>query len=136
MLVGAATVFAKNTCGVGVVKVDECSVFFSQLMHFVKGANNAVHGEHTVGGDKDGAGTVSLGLGELSFQISHVVVGVAVASSLAKANTVDDGGVVEGVGDDSVFLFQQAFKETAIGVKAGAEENCIFHTKEVAKAFF
>ena len=48
----------------------------------------------------------------------------------AQAYAVDDGGVVQGVGDNRIFCAKQGLKQTAVGVEAGGVENRVFHSKE------
>ena len=134
MLVRATAAGAEYACGVGFVEVYEGAVLLSQLVDFVQAGNDAVHGEHAVCGDEDGAGAVGLGLLQLGLEVCHVVVGIAVTGGLAKAHAVDDGGVVEGVGDDGVFLGQEGLEQAAVGIKAGAEEDGVLHTEEGAEA--
>ena len=112
VLVRTATALAQHARGVGFVEVHQSAVLLSQFVNLVETGHNAVHGEHAVGGDEDGAGAGSLGFLKLGFEVGHVVVGVAVAGSLAEAHAVDDGGVVQGVGDDGIFLGEKAFEET------------------------
>ena len=68
---------------------------------------------------------------EPRFQLNHVVVGVAETLRFTQANTVDDGGVVQGVGDNRIFCAEQGLEQAAVGVEAGGVENRVFHSEEV-----
>ena len=116
---GAATVFADKANRVRVIHHHQRVVFIRQIAHAFQVGNHTVHGEHAVGGDQDVAGTGFTGLFQAGFQLNHVVVGVAETLRFTQANTVDDGGVVQGVGDNRIFCAEQGFKQTAVGVEAG-----------------
>ena len=68
-------------------------------------------------------GAVTVGLLQAVFQFVHVAIGEAVAPGLAEPDAVDDRGVVEGVGNDCVFLAEQRLEQPAIGVEAGGEQD-------------
>ena len=125
----AASGLADHTGGVALVHHDHCVVFVGQLVDLVQWADIAVHGEDTIGDDD--AETVLLGSLELLLEVCHIGVGIAVALCFAEADTVDDGGVVEGVGDDGVLVGQQGFEDTAVGVEAGSVEDGVFSAEEI-----
>ena len=100
---------------------DEGVVFFGEVADFVHGGDVAVHGEDAVGGDD--AESLGLGLFEALFELVHVSVGIAVAFGFAEAHAVDDGGVVEGVGDDGVLFGEEGLEEASVGVEAGGVED-------------
>ena len=118
MLGGAAPAGADDAGGVAVVDVDERVVAFGEIADLVELRDDAVHGEDAVGGDELEARAGRIGGFELRFEVGHVVVLVAVALRLAEAHAVDDGRVVQLIGDDGVFGAQQCFEEAAIGVEA------------------
>ena len=84
----AVTGGADNTCRVAFVDHDECVIFLGKVTDLVHGSHISVHGEHTVGDDD--AETLCLCGLELTFQVLHVGVGVAVAYSLAESYAVND----------------------------------------------
>lgn len=94
--------------------------------------NDAIHGEHAVGGNELQPGAGCVGGLELGFQIGHVVVLIAVPLGLAQADAVDDGGVVQLIADDSVLGGEHHFEQAAIGVEAGGVENGVFGAEETA----
>ena len=59
------------------------------------------------------------------LQLVHVGVGEAIALGLAEADAVDDGGVVQRIGDDRVLCPEQRLEQAAIRVEAGGEEDRI-----------
>ena len=67
---------------------------------------------------------------QLRLEIGHVVVGVAEALRLAQPDAVDDGGVVQRVGDDRVLLAEQRLEQAAVGVEAGGVEDGVLHAEE------
>ncbi len=64
----------------------------------------------------------------------HVAVFVTKPPRLAQADAVNDGGMVELIGNDRIVLAQQGFKQAAIGVKAGGIQNHIVHLQEGSQA--
>ena len=131
VFVGAAAIFADKANRVRVIHHYQRVVFIRQIAHAFQVGDHAVHGEHAVGGDQHVAGTGFTGLFQAGFQLNHVVVGVAETLRFAQAYTVDDGGVVQGVGDNRVFCTEQGLKQTAVGVEAGGVQNRVFHSEEV-----
>ena len=92
----------------------------------------AVHGEDAVGGDQDVAGAAPARRAELAVEIVHVVVLEAEAARLGQADAVDDGGVVQAVGDHGVLVGQERLEERAVGVEGGGEEDGVVEA-EVAR---
>ena len=90
----------------------------------------AVHREHAIGRDQPAAG--ARGLAQALFELAGVAVRVAQPARLAEPHTVDDRGVVEGVGDDRVVLAEQRLEEPGVGVEAGRVENRVLATEECA----
>ena len=99
-------------------------VLFGQVADLVHRGHIAVHAEHAVGADD--AESLGLGLLEAAFEIFHVGILVAVANRLAETHAVDNGGVVERIGDDGVFRCEQRLEHTAVGVEAGGVEDGVF----------
>lgn len=58
----------------------------------------------------------------------HVFVLVAEFLGLAKANAVDDGGVIQLVGDDGVVGRQHGLEQAGVGVETARVENGILAT--------
>ena len=126
VLMRPASPLAKEARGVAVVEMDDGVVFGRQFVNLVKLGNDAVHGKDAVRGNQLDAGAGGVRLLQLGFQVRHVVVGVAEALGLAEAHPVDDGGMVQGIGNNGVVRGQQPFEQAAVGVKAGGEENRVF----------
>ena len=105
-------------------------VLLGEVAYLVHRSDIAVHREHAVGDDD--AEALSLCLLQALLQFLHVGVGVTIALCLAEAHTVDDARVVEGVADDGVFLREEGFEDTAVGVEAGSIEDGIFRVEVVA----
>ena len=115
--------------------MDDGVVPGGQLVNLVQLGDDAVHGKHAVRGNQLHAGSGGIRFLELGFQVRHVVVGVAEALGLAEAHAVNNGGVVQGIGNNGVVRGQEAFKQAAVGVKAGGEQNRVFRAEELGKAF-
>ncbi len=111
-------------------------VLAGQGSDFVERGDEAVHREHAVAGDQLGLATGGVGGLQLRLQIGHVAVGVAEALGLAQAHTIDDGSMVERVGNDGVVLAQQRFEQAAVGIEAGRVEDGVFGAEELGDAAF
>ena len=129
VFVGAAAGFAEEAGGMAFVYHHHGVVAVGEVAYFIQLGDGAVHGEGAVGGNEAAAGRG--GLFELFLQVVHVVVLVAEALGFAQANAVDDGGVVEFVGDDGVFLAQYRFEEASVGVECSSIEDAVLHAEEL-----
>ena len=119
---------AHEAHGVGVVHHDEGVVLLSEVADALQVGDVPVHGEHAVGGDE--LDPAVLGLLQLGVEVVHVVVLVAEALGLAEADAVDDGGVVQLVGDDGVLGPQDGLEEAAVGVEAGGVKDGVLLANE------
>ena len=96
-------------------------VLLCQVTDLIHRSDVAVHGEDPVGDDD--AEACGLGFLEDALEVLHVGVLIAVALSLAQTHAVDDGGVVQGVADDSVLRAKERLEEPAIGIEARSVED-------------
>ena len=64
------------------------------------------------------------------MEVLHVVVLVAEALGLAEPDAVDDGGVVQLVGDDGVLGPQDGLEQAPVGVEAGGVEDGVLLAHE------
>ena len=119
-----------------VVKVDNGIVLGCQLVNLVQLSNDAVHGKDAVRGNQLHARSGGVRFLELGFQVCHVVVGITEALGFAEAHAVNNGSVVQGIGNNSVVCSQEAFKQPAVGVKAGGKQNRVFRAEKLGKTFF
>ncbi len=56
--------------------------------------------------------------------------------TLAQAYAINDGGVVELIGDDCVLWTQHGLKDTAVGVEARAVQDAVIHIVELGQRRF
>lgn len=63
---------------------------------------------------------------ELVFQCIYVGIGILIVFGFVQVYVINDGGMVQCVGNDCVFWFQQRFENVVIGVECGGVEDCIF----------
>ncbi|CGW89196.1 Uncharacterised protein [Salmonella enterica subsp. enterica serovar Typhi] len=68
-----------------------------------------------------------------SFQLYHIVVGIAIALRFTQTHAVNDRRVVQRVGNNSVFRAQQRLKQAAVSVETGGIQNRIFHAEEACQ---
>ena len=99
-----------------VVDHHERVVLVGDCADLVERGDVAVHREHAVGGDQ--LVPRARGRLKLAAQVVEVAVVVAVALRLRQAHSVDDGGVVQLVGDDRVLCAEQRLEQAAVGVEA------------------
>jgi hypothetical protein len=59
-----------------------------------------------------------------------------VALGLAEADAVDDGGVVQGVGDDGVLLAEDRLEQAAVSVPAGTVKDRIVLAEKAGDGVF
>ena len=64
------------------------------------------------------------------LQVPHVLVLVAILLGLGESDPVDDGGVVELIGEDGVLGAADLLKQPRIGVKTGGIEDRVFASVE------
>ena len=107
----------------------KCVVLLCQTANLIHRSHIAIHREYTIG--YDDAETLSLSELQALLQLLHIGVGIAITHCLAQAHTVDNRGVVERIGDDSILLGEQRLKDTTICVEAGGVEDCILCSKVV-----
>ena len=97
-------------------------------------AIEAIHREDAIRGDEPEARAG--GRSQLCSQVGHVVISVAMPLRFAKADAIDDGRVVQFVGNDGVLGAEQRFEEAAIGIEAGGVEDRVFGAEELAEPLF
>ena len=61
---------------------------------------------------------------------------VAKTFGFAKANSIDDGGMIEFIADDSILCSQQGLKESAICIVAGREQDGVVCLEKGAYPLF
>jgi hypothetical protein len=115
--------------GVRIVHHHQRLVTVGQVADAVQGRDVAVHGEHPVRHDE--AEARGRGLPELVLEVPHVRVLVDEAFGLAEADAVDDGRVVEAVGEDGIFRAEERLEHPAVGVEAGRVRDRVVHPEEV-----
>jgi hypothetical protein len=73
---------------------------------------------------------------QLRLEIGHVTIAVTEFCRLAEADAVDDAGMIQFIGDDSVFRLQERLKQPAVGIEAGTVEDAVFRSQEGAQTLF
>ena len=121
--------FSNKACGMGIVHHDPCFIFLSEITDIFKIGDDPIHRENTVRGNYFYSGTVFLGLLKLTLQVIHIVVLISIPSGLTEPYPVDDGGMIKGIGNDSVFFTQKRFEKSPIGIETGRIKNGILHPK-------
>ena len=130
----ATTGLADHASGVAFVHHHHGVVFLGKFVNLVERANVAVHREHAVGDDE--AEAAALRVLQLLLKVGHVGVGIAETLGLAEAHAVDDGSVVQSIGDDGVVGTEQRFKHTAVGIEASSVKDGVFRAEELSNLGF
>ena len=89
---------AHKTGAMRIINGNQSIVFVCQITDFVDLGDRAVHGKRPVSHDHPISRTRSLF--ELRLQVSHVVVFIDVALGFTQTNAINDGGLVELIGDN------------------------------------
>ena len=131
----AAAVAAEHAGCVGVVDHHDGAVFFGEIAERREGADVAVHGEDAVSDEELFAGLV-LHTGELGFGVGNVLVLEDKNPGTGEASTVDDGGVVQLVGDDEIVFAENGGHSASVGGESGLENNAGFNILETRDLFF
>jgi hypothetical protein len=121
VLGGAATARAHEPDGVRVVDHDERVVALGEVADAGKRREMTVHREHAVG-DDDAAPCVRR-LAQPGLKVGEVTVAVTQPPGLAQADAVDEGGVVELIGDDGVLAVEERLEDAGVGVEARREQD-------------
>ena len=128
-----------RTCkarGVAVIDHDQGAVCIRQFPNIIQLCEIAIHGKHAIRHDYNTAFVFAFGFLKLEFKISHIAIGVAVARCFAQADTINDRGVVQGIGNDRVMLAKERLKHAAICIKTGSIQNRVLHLQVVRKTGF
>ena len=96
--------------------------------------DDPIHRKDAIGSDHPEP--LAFGFFQPRFEIGHVVVLVAVSLGFAEAHAIDDGGVVQFIGDDGVFRAEQGFEKSAVGVEGRGIENRVFGAEKRAERTF
>ena len=126
----AAPACADESDGVRIVDHHQRVVRVGEIADRSQIGDDAVHREHAVGRDQLEARAGGVGLGELRFEIRHVVVAIAVALRLAEPDAVDDARVIQFVADDGVLFAQQRLEQPAVRVEAARVEDGVVGAEE------
>ena len=130
----AAAGLADYAGAVALVHHHQGVILLGQVADLVHRGDIAVHGEDTVGADD--AEPLGLGFLEATLQVCHVRIGIAVPDRLAKTDAVNDGSVVERVGDDGILRGQQRLEDAAVGVETRSIEDGVLRMEEVGNSLF
>ena len=117
---------------VTIIVMDHGTIFISQITNGGQVSNRAIHRKNAVCGDQDASGAHVPSLLEFGLEIRHVVVAIAVTRRFAQAHAVNNGGVVELIGNHRILRAQNRLKQTGVGVETGGIQNGVFHGQKMA----
>ena len=135
MIHGAASVASENAGGMRVVHHHDAIVFFSEVAKLREGGDVAFHGKNAVG-DEQLVAVPVFGFFENALAIGDILVLENFYGGFGEAAAVNDGGVVEFVGDDQVFLAENGGDGPGVGGEAGLENDAGFRALEAGDLLF
>ena len=109
-------------------------VFLRQFADLVHRSHVSVHGEHSVSGDNPEP--LGLSLLQTTLEIGHISIGITVSLRLAEPYAVDDGRMVQCIGNDGIFLSQKRFEDSSVGIEASGIEDGVFSMEILADRLF
>jgi len=122
---GAAAAAAEDAGGMGVINHHDAIVFFGEVAEFRERSDIAIHGEDAIGDEEFVAGPVFRFLAD-AFAIGDVAMLEDFDGGFGKAAAIDDGGVVELVGDDQIVFAEDGGDGACIGGEAGLKDDAGF----------
>ena len=118
-----------------VVDHHDGAVAFGERSQFADRADIAIHGEDSIGDDQLAAGFV-LHFTKQLFAVSDILVAKDLDGRPRETCAVDDGGVVELVGEDEILLAENGADGACVSRKAGLEDDAGFHVLERGDLLF
>ncbi len=122
---GAATTRPEDAGGVRVINHHDAAVFFGEVAEGGQVGDVTVHGENTVGDEQFFAGPV-FGFFEDAAAIGSVFVFENFDGGAREAAAVNDGGVVQRVGDDEIFFAEDGGHGAGVRGETGLEDDAGF----------
>src|SRR5687768_2871405 len=118
MLGGSASILAEHSRSMRIIHYDYCVVLPRNLENVGKTGDAPFHRKNPVGPD-DAALRIPCAF-QLGYEVRHVRVridsGVAPGDRFRQAEGVDDGGVIERIGENEVALLDDARRETLVRI--------------------
>src|SRR5579864_1935581 len=135
MIDGAASVAAQDAGGMRVVDHHNAIVFFSEIAKLGKRGDVAFHGKHAVG-DEELVTIPVFSFLEDAFAIGNVFMLENFDGGAREAAAVNDGGVVQLVGDDQIFFSQNCRDRSGVCGEAGLKNDAGFGAFEARDLLF
>ena len=103
-----ASCLAQKTGCVRIINHHQRAIFFGQITDRFEIGDRSVHRKATIGRNQFYLGVASLA--QLRFQIGHVVMLVTKALRFAETDAVNDGSMIQFIGDHRILICQQGFE--------------------------
>jgi hypothetical protein len=94
----------------------------------------AIHRKHTI--RSIDTKTLRLCFFQLFLQIGHIGIGIAIAFGFGKSDAIDDGSMIERIGNNGILFLEQRLEKASIGIKTGCIKNSIFRLKKTTDRLF
>lgn len=103
---------------------NECVVFVGEVVDFIYLGNVIVYGEYIVG--YNDVKMLCLCSFELGFEVGYIIVFVVVLLCFIQFYFINDGSVIQFIGNNCIFFFEKWFEYIVVGIKSCCIENGIF----------
>ena len=111
-------------------------IALSEIANFANLSHIAVHRKDPIRYNDFEAVLGLNSLLQLHLQIFHIIVGIPITRCFAEAHAIDDGGMIQCVGNDRIFGAQQRLKNTPVGVKCCRIKDGVFGLVKFSDALF
>ena len=132
---GSPPPLAQKSGGVTVIEVNQRSVFLREGMHSREIRDHSVHRERAICRDQLMPRSRRHRFLQFHIEVGEVIVGVTKTLGLAKPDTINDRGVIQGIRNHRIFGRKNGFKKSTIGIKTGRVKNGIFRAQKLRKRF-
>src|SRR5579862_394796 len=135
MVHSAAAAAAEHAAGVRVVHHHDAVVFFGQVAQLRQRGDVAIHRKDAVGNDELLAGEAGVFLQD-TVAVFYVLVLKHFDGGAGQTRSINDGGMIQFVGDDQVFFTEHSGNRAGIGGESGLKDHAGFDVFELGDLFF
>src|SRR5579863_8687936 len=135
MIDGTASVSAQDSRGVGIVDHHDGSVLFGELTQVGQRTDIAVHGKDAVG-DQQLLSRLIFNTGQSFFSLRHVFMLEDQNLGARQTGAIDDGSVVQLVGNDEIVLAEDGRDRAGVGGESRLKDYAGFDVLEARNFFF
>src|SRR5690348_948232 len=135
MIHRAAAIASEDARGMRIVNHHHAAVFFGEGAEFRKRGDVAIHGENAVG-DEELAAVPVFRLLQDALAVGEILVLENLDGGFGEAAPIDDGGVIQLVGNDEVVLAENGGDCAGVRREAGLKDDAGFRALESRDLLF